>query len=78
MVSVTQHAERARDATVRLQDDPGKDLLALLEAEALDIEVRHPDTPTVVIGVFAVMRRHALRETLEQVGDLAASFFCHR
>jgi hypothetical protein len=77
MVAVAEHAKRARDAAVSLQDDPWEDLLALLEAEALDVEVRHADSPTVMAWVLPVVGGNALREPLQQVCDLAASVCGH-
>lgn len=77
VVAVAEHAERAGDAAIGLQDDAGKDLLALLEAEPLDVEMGHADAPGVMAGVLAIVSCHALREPLEQVGDLAASLFGH-
>src|SRR5213076_2532570 len=39
VIAVAEDPEGAGDAAVGLQDDAGEDLLALLEAEALDVEV---------------------------------------
>ena len=71
VLAVAEDPERAGDAAVGLKHDPRQDLLALLEAEPLDVEVGHPDPPGVMVGVLAVVRGHALGEPLEQVGDLA-------
>ena len=50
---------------------PGQDLLALLEAQALHVEVRQADAVRGVRRVLAVVRRHRLGEALEVLGDLA-------
>ena len=67
MVAVAEDAEVAGHAAVGLEHDPGQQLLALLEAQPLDVEVRHPDTPGVVVGVLAVVGGHPLGEALEQL-----------
>jgi hypothetical protein len=50
--------------------DPGQHLLALLEAHALQVEVREADAVGGVGRVLAVVRCHRLREALEVAGDL--------
>src|SRR5437588_1268904 len=70
VLPVAQDPELARRAAIGLEHDPREDLLALLQPEALDVEVRHPDSPAVVARVLAVVNRDALRQPLEQVADL--------
>ena len=40
------------------------------EVEALDVEVRHPDPPGVVVGVLAIVGVDAHGDLLQQDGDL--------
>ncbi len=71
MLAVAQHAEVAGHAAVGVDRDPRQDLLALLEAEALEIEMREPDAVGGVGGVLAIVGADRLREALEVLGDLA-------
>ena len=71
VLPVAEHAKVARDAAVGVDRDAGQDLLALLETEALEVEVREPDAVRGVRRVLAVVRRDRLREALEVLGDLA-------
>lgn len=73
MVAVAEDPECTCDAAVGLEDDAGEDLLTLLETEPLDVEVRHPDSPSVVTRVLPIMGVYALHQALEQVGDLAGA-----
>lgn len=70
MLPVAEHPEVAAHSPVALDGDPGEDLLALLQPQALHVVVRQPDPPGGVGGVLAVVRRHRLREALEVLGDL--------
>ena len=67
MLAVAEDAEVAGDAAVGLEHDAGQDLLALLQTEALDVEVRHADPPAVVVGVLAIVGGDALGEALQQL-----------
>ena len=71
VLAVAEHAEVAGDAAVGVDRDAREHLLALLEAEALEVEVREADPVGGVRGVLAVVRSHRLREALEVLGDLA-------
>ncbi len=71
MLAVAEHAEVARHAAVGVDRDPGQDLLALLEAEALHVEVSQADPIGGVGRVLAVVRGHRLCEALEVLGDLS-------
>ncbi len=71
VLPVAEHAEVAGDAAVGVDRDAGQDLLALLEAEALQVEVSETDAVGGVRGVLAVVRGHRLGEALEVLGDLA-------
>ncbi len=71
VLPVAQHAEVAGDAAVGVDRDPGEDLLALLEAQPLHVEVREADAVRGVSRVLAVVRRHRLGEALEVLCDLA-------
>ncbi len=51
--------------------DAREDLLALLEAQTLHVEVREADAVGGVRRVLAVVRGHRLGEALEVLGDLA-------
>jgi t-SNARE complex subunit (syntaxin) len=51
--------------------DAGQDLLALLQPEALEVEVREADAVGGVCRVLAVVRGHRLGEALEVLRDLA-------
>ena len=64
VLAVAQDAELAGHAAVGLEHDPGQQLLALLEAETLDVEVGHADPPAVVVGVLTVVGGDPLREPL--------------
>lgn len=71
VLAVAQHAEVAGHAAVGVDCDAREDLLALLQAQALHVEVRQADAVGAVGGVLAVVRGHRLREALEILGDLA-------
>ena len=71
MLAVAEHAEVAGHAAVGVDRDARQDLLALVEAEPLHVEVRQADAVGGVRRVLAVVRRHRLREALEVLGDLA-------
>ena len=71
VLAVAEHAEVAGDAAVGVDRDAREDLLALVEAEALHVEVREADAVGGVRRVLAVVRGHRLREALEVLGDLA-------
>jgi len=71
VLPVAQDPELSGLAAVGLEHDARDQLLALLEAESLDVEVRHPDPPRVVIGVLAVVGVDTHRDLLQQDGDLA-------
>ena len=71
VLPVAEHAEVAGDAAVGVDRDAGQDLLALLEAEALHVEVGEADAVRGVRRVLAVVRGHRLGEALEVLGDLA-------
>ena len=68
---VAQHTEVPAHAAIDVDRDPGKDLLALLEAHALEVEVRQPDPVRGVGRVLTVVRRDRLGKALEVAGDLA-------
>ncbi len=70
VLAVAQDPELTGHAAVGLQHDPGQDLLALLQPQALDVEVGHPDPPRVMVGVLAVVGGDALGEPLQQRRDL--------
>src|SRR5581483_6790904 len=70
VLAVAQDAELAGLAAVGLEHDAWDQLLALVEAEPFDVEVRHPDPPGVVIGVLAVVGVDAHGDLLQQDGDL--------
>ncbi|MGH2900911.1 MAG: hypothetical protein ACRDMZ_19705 [Solirubrobacteraceae bacterium] len=55
MVTVAEHAEVAGHAAVGVDRDPGQDLLALVEAEALHVELRQPDPVRGVGRVLAIV-----------------------
>jgi hypothetical protein len=67
VLAVAQDTEVPGHASVGLERDPGQDLLALLQAEALDVEMGHPDPPRVVVGVLSIVGCHPLREALQQL-----------
>ena len=71
VLAVAEHPEVARHAAVGMDRDPRQDLLALVEAETLQVEMRQADSVGGVGRVLAVMRRHRLREALEVLRDLA-------
>ena len=71
VLTVAQDAELAGLAAVGLQHDARDQLLALVEPETFDVEVRHPDPPRVVVGVLAVVGVDAHGDLLQQDGDLA-------
>ena len=71
MLPVAQHAEVAGDAAVGVDRDPRQDLLPLLEAQPLHVEVGEADAVRGVRRILAVVRRHRLGEALEVLGDLA-------
>jgi hypothetical protein len=71
VLAVAEHAEVAADASVGVDRDPRQHLLALVEAEPLQVEVSHADPVGVVGRVLAVVRSHRLGEALEVLGDLA-------
>jgi hypothetical protein len=71
VLGVAQHAEVPAHAAIDVDRDPGKDLLALLEAHALEVEVRQPDPVRGVGRVLTVVRRDRLGKALEVAGDLA-------
>ena len=70
VLAVAEHPEVAGNASVGVDRDPGKDLLALLEPEPLHVEVGEPDAVGGMGGVLAIVGRHGLRESLEVLGDL--------
>ena len=78
MLAVAEHAEVAGHAAVGMDRDAGQDLLALLEPEALHVEVGQADPVGGVGRVLAVVRGHRLREALEVLGDLAVSAIARR
>ena len=71
MLPVAQDAELAGLAAVSLKHDARDQLLALLEAEPLDVEVRHPDPPGVVVRVLAVVGVHGHCHLPQDDRDLA-------
>ncbi len=71
VLAVAQHAKVGALAAVGVDRDPGQDLLALLEAEPLHVEVREADAPGGVRRILAIVGGHGLREALEVLGDLA-------
>jgi hypothetical protein len=71
MLSVAQHTEVGALPFVAVDRDARQDLLALLQAEALHVEMRKPDPVCGVRGILAVVGRDGLREALEVLGDLA-------
>ena len=70
VLGIAEHAEVPAHAAIDVDRDPGKDLLALLEAHALEVEVSQADPVCGVRGVLAVVRRDRLGEALEVAGDL--------
>ena len=50
VLAVAEHAEVARHAAVGVDRDARQDLLALLEAEPLHVEVREADPVAVCVG----------------------------
>src|SRR4051794_11918417 len=70
MIAVAEHAEVAGDAAVGLDRDPGHDLLALLEAEAVQVERVQPDAVRGVRRVLAVVSVDRDDEPAQVLGDL--------
>src|SRR5690348_16153779 len=70
VLSVAQDAELTGLPAIGLEHDARDQLLALIEAEPLDVEVRHPDPPGVVIWVLAVVGVDAHGDLLQKDGDL--------
>src|SRR5207302_11306185 len=60
VLTVAEHAEVARDAAVAMDRYPRENLLALVEAEALEVEMREAYAPGRVRRVLAIVRRHGL------------------
>ena len=71
VLSVAEHPEVARHAAVGLDRDSGQDLLALVEAEPLHVEVGQADPMGRVSRVLPVVGGNGLREALQVLGDLA-------
>jgi hypothetical protein len=65
VVGVAEDPKLAGATAVGLKDDAGEDLLALLEAQSLDVEMGHPDAPRVVRRVLAIVGVHALGHPLQ-------------
>ena len=70
VLAVAEHSEVRALPAVPMDRDARQDLLALLQAKALHVEVRKADPVGRVRRVLAVVRRHGLREPLEVLGDL--------
>ena len=70
MFAVAEHPEVPRHAAVGVDRDAGQDLLALLQAQTLEVEVREADAVGGVRWVLAVVRGHRLGEALEVLRDL--------
>ena len=70
MLAVAEHPEVSRHAAVGMDRDAGQDLLALLQPQALEVEVREADAVGRVRRVLAVVRGHRLGEALEVLRDL--------
>ena len=70
VLAVAEHPEVSRDAAVGVDRDAGQDLLALLQPEALEVEVREADAVGRVRRVLAIVCRHRLGEALEVLRDL--------
>src|SRR4051794_6856521 len=70
VLAVAEDAEVAGGAAVRVDGDAGEDLLALVEAEALHVEVGEPDAVRGVVGVLPVVGVQRDLECLEVLGDL--------
>ena len=68
--AVAQDAEVAGHAAVGVDRDAGQDLLALVEAEPLHVEVGQADPVRGVVGVLAVVGVDRDLEGLEVLGDL--------
>ena len=66
-LAVAEHAEVPGHAAVGVDRDAREDLLALVEAEALQVEVREPDAVGRVRRVLAVVRGDRLGKALEVV-----------
>ena len=77
VLAVAEDAEVARHAAVGLDRDAGQDLLALVEAEALEVEVRQPDAAGGVGRVLAVVGVDRDLERLEVLGDLRRVSHAH-
>src|SRR5215218_3749603 len=65
VIAVAEHAEVAGHAAVGVDRDARQDLLALVEAEAIQIEVRQPDPVRVVRRVLAIVGVNRDLEGLE-------------
>jgi hypothetical protein len=70
VVAVAEHAEVPGLAVVGVDRDPRQDLLALVEAEPLQVEVREPDAVGGVRRVLAVVRVDPDLERAQVLGDL--------
>jgi hypothetical protein len=71
VVVVAEHAEVARHAAVGMNRDARQDLLALVQAESLHVEVGEADAIGGVRRVLTVVRGDRLRKALEVLRDLA-------
>ena len=65
VLAVAEDPELAGHPSVGLEHDSRKELLALLEPEAVNVEVGHPDAPGVVVGVLPIVGGHSLGHALE-------------
>src|SRR3954449_2177422 len=70
VLAVAEHAEVAGHAVVGMDRDAGEDLLALVEAEPLEVEVRQPDPVRVVRRVLAIVGVDRDLEGPQVLGDL--------
>ena len=70
VVAVAEDAEVAGDAVVAVDRDAGQDLLALVEAQPLHVEVRQPDPVRGVRRVLAVVRVQRDLKGAQVGGDL--------
>jgi hypothetical protein len=71
VLTVAEHSEVARDAAVGMNRDAWQDLLALVQAEALHVEVGEADAVGGMRRILAVVRGDSLRKALEVLRDLA-------
>ena len=70
VLAVAEHPEVPRHPAVGVDRDAGQDLLALLQPQTLEVEVREADAVGGMRRVLAVVRGHRLGEALEVLGDL--------